>query len=168
MRLRVLAAVVVLLSAACSGPRGSGGDDDDDGAGGPLVGAWYGTGPDFPDGALCFIFCDNGRFFSGDSTCDQTDRGDFQCYSRYTTAGDVATVDIDGDELTIEADISADSATFTIETIGDLEFERVDSSSPLCESETVSPPEECCRYTNDGFCDEPVDCPVGSDAADCA
>lgn len=117
-------------------------------------------------GALCFIFCDSGRFFSGDSTCDQTDRGDFACYSDYSLSGNVATVERGGEQLAIETAVSGDDATFTIEGIGDLPFSRVSSSSDLCDRD-IPPPDQCCPSADDGFCDEPADCPPGSDGADC-
>lgn len=134
-----------VLVAGCHS-RAGGGDDDD--GGGDIIGEWYGDGTEFPDGDLCLIFCENGRFFSGDSACSETSRSDFEAYRPYELLGDVVLVEAasdcamdcedpndcpDCDDFEIEIrSLEGDELMIAVQEGGLLPFRRVGDDSSLC------------------------------------
>lgn len=71
-----------------------------------LVGAWYGEGPDEDQ---CFIFCGDGRLFTGDSPCDQGNRGDFARSLPVSFGEDSFTVNFSGEYETFAVSFSGDN-----------------------------------------------------------
>lgn len=105
------------------------------------VGAWYGAGAGFPDGDLCFIFCENGRLFAGDRPCTETDAGDFTQYLQYTVTGSTFEARApDGIQMTGTFEVTGDVASFTMDIVDSGQFAlppmtRTAESSPLCTSD---------------------------------
>lgn len=134
-------AAVLLLTSACDGDSKP---EDTPDAGNPPdtseahLGAWYGSGPGFPDGDQCFVFCDNGRLFAGDRPCTETAAGDFQGYYSYVREGDVARASTrGGPEFNVEfKSFSGDTGVFTLRvessSFPDLTFTRTAATSPMC------------------------------------
>lgn len=59
------------------------------GISGPMVGAWYGTGP---DGDQCIVVCGSGKVFTGDRPCTDVTAADFNTYLAATASGTSLTV----------------------------------------------------------------------------
>jgi len=107
-----------------------------------LVGAWYGNGPDFPDGDQCFIFCENGRFFSGDRPCTDTTAGDFSQYLTYSVNGrSFEALAPEGPFLTGQFAVTGDTGSITLRMGGAYHvfspMARTATTSPLCDSATA-------------------------------
>jgi len=76
-----------------------------------LIGAWYGDGP---DGDQCFVFCGDGRVFSGDRPCDDAGASDFESSSRVTFGEDSFSITFDEDPVPItDVSVSGDTMMYT-------------------------------------------------------
>jgi hypothetical protein len=92
-----LLALVAIINCACGesdGPSGGAGGALDGTGGlsaisGPMVGAWYGTGP---DGDQCIVVCANGKVFTGDRPCTDVTAADFDKYLPSSASGASLTV----------------------------------------------------------------------------
>jgi hypothetical protein len=141
--LGLLVGLLGLCAVACNGSSSSGDGGETPASGqAALVGAWYGDGPDFPDGDQCFIFCENGRFFTGDRPCTDTTAGDFSQYLTYRVNGqNFEALAPEGLFLTGHFAVTRDTASITLR-IGDAEYvfapmTRTAPTSPLCDSSTA-------------------------------
>jgi hypothetical protein len=125
-------AAVLLLTSACDG------DSQPEDTSQAHLGAWYAEGPGVPDGALCLVFCDNGRLFTGDRPCTETAAGDYQGYYPYVREGNVARSTENGNPfLNVEfKSFSGDTGVFTLRvestSFPDLTFTRTAATSPMC------------------------------------
>jgi hypothetical protein len=101
------------------------------------VGAWYGSGPGFPEERLCLIFCPNGLLFAGETACDALEAPDFRLPYAVSRVGEqvearqmaAPTRPPFSFRFAVQADGSA------LADIGEqknLPFDRVASLSPLC------------------------------------
>jgi hypothetical protein len=103
------------------------------------LGAWYGAGADFPDGAYCLIFCANGRLFASDWPCTELDATDFDHYLMYEVSGQTFVAEgPEGVVLSGDFEISGESGTFRVEASeGEFVFalDRTATDSPLCTSD---------------------------------
>ncbi len=140
--LKLIVGLLGLGAASCDDESASGGVEQTSASGqAALVGAWYGNEPSFPDGDQCFIFCENGRLFSGDRPCTDTTAGDFSQYLTYSVDGQSFEARApEGAFLTGEFAIAADTASITLR-IGDAvhvfaPMTRTAKTSPLCDDDT--------------------------------
>ena len=111
-----------------------------------LVGGWSGINDMVVDGPkeFCFVFCANGRYFSGDNTqgCTQG-TGDFDTYLTYQVEGEqIRLSDAAGEIGVMSAErVDADHATFRTDSSGQtyvFEMTRVVDTVPECTSDGVS------------------------------
>jgi hypothetical protein len=121
------------LSVAACGSNEAGGTTT---ASNSAVGAWYGSGTEFPDGALCLIFCANGRLFTSSVPCTDTSTPDFDTYVEYTLSnGKLEARSSAGTIITGTVDLRGDAATFTLTESGTsfvLPMTRTAPDSPVC------------------------------------
>ncbi len=113
---RVLALLLV-VSAGCGGDPSL--EDE-------LIGAWYGD--DGPDGDQCFVFCGDGRIFSGDRPCDDSEAGDFETSSRVTFGEDSFSVVYDGEAVSVTGvSVTGDTLTYGFDGVS---FQATRTASP--------------------------------------
>jgi hypothetical protein len=121
------------LSVAACGSNEVGGTTT---ASSAVVGAWYGSGAEFPDDALCLVFCANGRLFTSSVPCTDTSTPDFDTYLEYTLSnGKLEARSSAGTIITGTVDLQGDAATFTLVESGTtlvLPMTRTAADSPVC------------------------------------
>lgn len=81
-----------------------------------LIGAWYGE--DGPDDDQCFVFCGDGRLFSGDRPCDDSMAGDFAVSSPVTFTDDSFSVTFGERDPVVFTDIAVNGDMLTYGVIG--------------------------------------------------
>ncbi|MFK8000399.1 MAG: hypothetical protein AB8H86_12425 [Polyangiales bacterium] len=96
---RNLALIPLLIAAGC----GTASLEDE------LIGAWYGE--EGPDDDQCFVFCGDGRLFTGDRPCDDSDAGDFAISYPIDFADDSFSVSFDGRDAVVFTDVSVSGDT---------------------------------------------------------
>lgn len=74
-----------------------------------LVGAWYGE--EGPDDDQCFVFCGDGRLFTGDRPCDDSEAGDFAMSYPLNFMDDGFSVSFDGRPPVVFTDVSVSGDT---------------------------------------------------------
>ncbi len=83
-----------------------------DGLESKLIGAWYGGGP---DGDQCFIFCGDGRLFTGDRPCTESDAGDFQQSLTVTFSESSFTLQSDDERFEFSVSVDGDRMSYSLE-----------------------------------------------------
>lgn len=130
--MRFVRALLITALGACS--MGGGGGDGQAFPGTTArceawIGAWEGmqlSGHDAGE-SFCAVLCENGRLFTGDSACSQTDRGDFAHYYPWTCGTPII---IQGTQV----ELDRDGNTLSLAVDGELFFHGTPVPEPgLCE-----------------------------------
>jgi hypothetical protein len=99
----------------------------------PHHGAWYGSGPGFPDGRLCLVFCPDGRMFAGDAACAELTHPKLSVAWQATVSADVVEATQGDRAASFRFRIGPpERAAADIGAQVNLPFDRVADRHPLC------------------------------------